>query len=73
MDEQTKKDREKRLTPKEAAEHLGVSVAALSGWRQHKKGPPFYKIGMGNKGRVSYLKGDLDDWLATRYVLTDDE
>lgn len=49
------------LTTEEAAEYLKVSVITLEQWRMKKDAdaPPFYKP----KGKIYYLKEDLDNWI----------
>lgn len=54
----------KVLRPKEAARHLGVSVATL--WRFAKNDPKFpkpFKIGVQATG---IMRAELDDWLRAR-------
>lgn len=48
------------LTPKEAAEIYGLSVATLSAWRANKQGPPFLRIG---PRLVRYRRSDFDRWV----------
>lgn len=56
------------LTPEEAAEYLGVSVATLSTWRCRLTYPLSYvKVGRS----VRYRKVDLDNFLSERRVLID--
>jgi excisionase family DNA binding protein len=56
------------LTPKEAAEYLGVQVATLSIWRCTKRYPlPYIKVGR----LVRYKRSDLDLFLAARTVPAD--
>lgn len=54
-------DNDKRLTTKEAAQHLGVNYRTLESWRaDRRKGSPKYiRIGK----LIRYLKSDLDEWL----------
>ena len=51
------------LTPKQLAEHLGVTVGTLSVWRSNKTYPiPYIKVG-------SLIRYDLEQvqrWLETR-------
>lgn len=46
------------LTPKEAAEYLGLSYSTLAHYRSLGGGPIFYKFGW----RVAYTKADLLAW-----------
>lgn len=51
------------LTPKQAADYLGFTLAALAAWRSRGGGPRFVKI----NGRVCrYRQEDLDSWIAER-------
>ncbi len=47
-----------RVSPREAADHIGVSEKTLAQWRAQEKGPPYIK-----RGRISYFRHDLDAWL----------
>ncbi len=51
-----------RLTEKEAATLLGVSVRTMQNWRQTGAGPRFFKIGRA----VRYSERDLADFVAAR-------
>lgn len=54
---------ERRFTPQETAQKLGVSVNTLAVWRSTKRhGLPYVKVG----GKVYYRQRDLDDWLKAR-------
>lgn len=48
------------LTPKQAAAHLGVTVAHLQRLRSEGGGPKFCRLG---KRRLAYRASDLSDWL----------
>lgn len=51
-----------RMTPQQAAEHIGVSVRTLANWRSSKLFKlPYAKIG----GSIRYTKSDLDEWLGS--------
>lgn len=54
-----------KLSPKEAAAVIGVTVSTLCIWRQRKIGPPFYQR---TTKRVFYLKPDLEAWEASQRV-----
>lgn len=47
-----------RLTTKEAAFHIGLSVRTLEGWRSRGRGPLAYKLG---RSWFYYLE-DIDQW-----------
>jgi predicted site-specific integrase-resolvase len=49
----------KTLTPKEAAEYLKYSEAALELWRKEGRGPKFYKP----EHKIYYFQEDLDAWI----------
>ncbi|ELC1632141.1 helix-turn-helix domain-containing protein [Escherichia coli] len=51
-----------KMTRKEAAEHLGVSVQTLANWASTGKVKiPFHKLGR----KVLYMRTDLDAYLAS--------
>ena len=47
-----------KLTPKEAAELLGVHVDCLYRWRRRGGGPRYYR----RMGRIFYLRSDVESW-----------
>lgn len=50
-----------RMTRKEAANYIGVSIATMANWAcTGKVKLPYYKAGL---KKVIYLKSDLDDYL----------
>lgn len=49
----------KRLSPKEAADYLGLAVGTLNNRRAKGQGPAYYKVGK----RVTYSVVDLDAFL----------
>lgn len=51
--------RERRLTRKQAAEYLGVSVPTLARWASKGSGPSYYVIG----GQARYRIPDLDNYV----------
>ncbi len=53
-----------KLSPEEAARHVGVSVATLEKWRARRFGPPFGRAGR----RIFYFEDDLSEWLAAQVV-----
>ncbi len=56
------KDDTRKLTPEEAAKHLGLKATFLSKLRSVGGGPTFYKFG----SKVMYSVVDLDAWLASK-------
>jgi excisionase family DNA binding protein len=55
----------KLLTPKQAAEFLGVPDGTLAQWRSQRRGPVFIKL----EGRlVRYRARDLETYIAERVV-----
>lgn len=51
------------LTPRDAADYIGVTIATLAVWRcTGRYAIPYVKVG----GRVRYRKTDLDAWLDSR-------
>lgn len=67
-------DPDRTLTPKEAAEFLGISVKTLNNWRAVGKGPTYVKYagaidGLGRvRGNVTYRLGDLRDFVSGHRV-----
>jgi len=58
----------KLLTPREAAEILGVPEGTLAQWRSQRRGPPYIKL----EGRlVRYRTSDLEEWVSRQVVETE--
>jgi excisionase family DNA binding protein len=56
------------LTPKEAAEFLGIPEGTLAQWRSQRRGPMFVKL----EGRlVRYRSADLEAHVSFRIVETE--
>jgi len=55
------------LTPRQAAEFLGVPEGTLAQWRSQRRGPPFIKLEL---RLVRYRVLDLEAWLESRTVET---
>jgi len=56
------------LTPKQAAEYLGITYGTLAQGRstgcvEHKISPKYFKISPQKNGQIRYKKSDLDQWL----------
>jgi predicted DNA-binding transcriptional regulator AlpA len=51
------------LTPKKAANYLGISEAVLRLWRSEGKGPRFFRAG---EKLIRYRRTDLDFWIEAR-------
>ena len=56
-------DEQNTLTPKRAANYLGISESALRLWRSRGTGPQFFRAG---EKLVRYRKVDLDLWVERR-------
>lgn len=56
------------LSPKEAAEFLGIPEGTLAQWRSQRRGPPYIKLEL---RLVRYRATDLDVWLKSRTVETE--
>ena len=56
------------LTPKEAAEFLGIPEGTLAQWRSQRRGPPFIKLEL---RLVRYRVSELEAWLEGRTVETE--
>ena len=55
---------DEKLTPRDAARHVGIAVSTLAKLRCCGGSPRFYKLG----SKVAYSRSDLDAWLAARCV-----
>jgi excisionase family DNA binding protein len=56
------------LTREEAAAILAVSKGTLSRWAADRQGPPFVKLGAGDKASVRYPADALEEFIAARTV-----
>lgn len=56
------------LTPKEAAEFLGIPSGTLAQWRSQRRGPPYIKL---EERLVRYRCSDLEEYLSGHLVDTD--
>lgn len=57
---------QQKLTPRELADELGVSLQTLANWRWSGVGPRYTKLGDGRTSPVRYRRADVDAWLAAR-------
>ena len=55
------------LTPKEAAEFLGIPSGTLAQWRSQRRGPPYIKL---EERLVRYRRSDLEEYLSGHFVET---
>lgn len=55
------------LTPKQAAEFLGIPLGTLAHWRSQRRGPPYIKL---EDRLVRYRRSDLEKYLAGHLVET---
>lgn len=55
------------ITPKEAAEILGVTVTCVNTWRYKDLGPPYYKFGVPTRHyrRTLYKRDEVINWMNT--------
>lgn len=60
----------KYFTPKEAAEYIGLSEAALQKWRTNGVGIPYAKLGNGHSARIIYEIAELDEYVQARKIKT---
>jgi excisionase family DNA binding protein len=56
-------EQQNTFTPRQAAQYIGVSDAALRLWRSEGKGPRFFRAG---EKLVRYRRADLDNWIEAR-------
>ncbi len=54
------------LTPKEAAALLRVSTDTLEAWRAKRQGPPWTKLGDGQRSPVRYPREGIEKFLKER-------
>lgn len=54
------------LTPKEVAAMLKVSTDTLEGWRSKRTGPPWTRLGDGDRSPVRYRREDVEAYLKAR-------
>jgi excisionase family DNA binding protein len=55
---------EKLLSPQEVADHLGVPLATVYGWRSNRKGPRGARIGR----HIRYRESDVESWIDGQYA-----
>lgn len=55
------------LTPKEAAQFLGIPLGTLAQWRSQRRGPPYIKL---EERLVRYRRSDLEEYLSGHLVET---
>ncbi|RFB06475.1 DNA-binding protein [Parvularcula marina] len=53
--------RQEYLTPKQAADYLGVAQQTMYNWRSRREGPPALRMG---ERYLRYKRSDLDQWVA---------
>ena len=51
------------LTPRQAAQYLGISDSALRLWRSDGRGPRYFRAG---QKLIRYRRVDLDSWIESR-------
>jgi excisionase family DNA binding protein len=56
------------LTPREAAEFLGLPESTLAQWRSQRRGPPYIKLEL---RLVRYRRSDLEAYLGQHLVETE--
>lgn len=56
------------MSPAEVAQHMGVSIYTLKGWRREAKGPEYVKFGDGPNATVRYPRERLRQYLASNTV-----
>lgn len=60
------------LSPKQAAQYLGVSCQTLKTWRRLRKGPPFLRVGTRVRYELEGIRGWAHSHSMNRRVLTDE-
>ena len=56
-------EQQNSITPRKAAQYLGISEAALRLWRSRGEGPRYFRAG---DKLVRYRRADLDGWIESR-------
>jgi predicted DNA-binding transcriptional regulator AlpA len=56
------------LTPRDAAEILGVPESTLAQWRSQRRGPPYVKL---ESRLVRYRRSDLEVYIGQHLVETE--
>ena len=56
------------LTSKQAARLLVVSEGTLRVWRHRGQGPPYVRLGDGQRGAIRYPRHELERFLASRLI-----
>lgn len=56
------------LTPKEAADLLGIPEGTLAQWRSQRRGPPFVKLEL---RLIRYRRTDLEKYIGDHLVETE--
>lgn len=65
----THSDTQELLTPRQAAERLGLSPKTLANWRSRGGGPRFVRMGASDsRGAIRYPAIELRTWCAVRLV-----
>lgn len=54
------------LSPRQAADFLGVKTRTLKTWRWRGSGPSYVRLGNKNGARIMYRLSDLEDWVGAR-------
>ena len=54
------------LSTKEVAEAFGLADQTLRQWRMKGEGPPYYRVGDGQRYRVRYDVEKVEAWLIER-------
>lgn len=57
----------------QAAAFLGLKRSTLESWRLNGKGPRFYRLGAGKRGRIRYKRADVIAWREAHAVETGGE
>lgn len=55
------------LTAQELADYLEVPVTTLYHWRQHREGPPAFRVGK----HLRYRMSDVDEWICRQLEESD--
>lgn len=50
------------MHPRQVAQRYGITLETLSNWRRERKGPPFIRLGTGQRPRAMYRLEDVLEW-----------
>lgn len=58
------------LSPRQAAQYLGISTHLLQKWRSQGIGVPYVKLGDTKSAHIRYCIDDLDEYIENKKIKT---